>query len=90
MALGAGAYDPYRLGYGDPRFVAALLLFALFAWFGKFMLISLCIAFATFAWAAGWYESGNLWDYLLDPFVSTYAPVAITIRFIKALLKSRG
>jgi len=90
MALGAGTYDPYRLGYGNSQFVVALLLVALVAWLGKFMLISLCIALATFAWAVGWYESGNLWDYLLDPFVSTYALAAITIQFVKELLKSRG
>ena len=73
MALGAGMFDPYRLGYGDPQFVTALLLLALLAWYLKSGLIALCIALATLAWTAGWYESGNLWDYLLDPFVSVYA-----------------
>lgn len=88
MALGAGAFDPYRLGYGDPLFVAALLLIALLAWHRKYTLIALCIALATLAWSAGWYESDNLWDYLLDPFVAVYALAAITIRGVKALLKS--
>lgn len=77
MALGVGAFDPYRLGYGNPQFVAALLLLALAAWFWKYSLIALCIAFATLAWALGWYESDNLWDCLLDPFVSVYALAAI-------------
>lgn len=90
MALGASAYDPYRLGYGDPLFIVALLLLALVAWLRKSTLFALCIAFATLAWAAGWYESGNLWDYLLDPFVSTYALAAITLSGVKALLKSQG
>jgi len=90
MALGASAYDPYRLGYGDPLFIVALLLLALVAWLRKSTLIVLCIAFATLAWAAGWYESDNLWDYLLDPFVSTYALVAITLSGVRALLKSQG
>jgi len=85
LALGAGAYDPYRLGYGDPLFVFVLLLAALAAWFWKFTLIALCIAFATLAWTAGWHESGNLWDYLLDPFVAIYALAAATIRMGKAL-----
>jgi len=87
LALGVGAFDPYRLGYGDPLFVAALLLTALAAWFWKSSLIALCIAFATFAWSAGWYESDNLWDYLLDPFVSIYALTAIMIRAVKVLLQ---
>ena len=79
MALGVGAYDPYRLGYGNLLFVAALLLLGLLAWFRKSSMIALCIAFATLAWAVGWYESDNLWDYLLDPFVSIYALAATLI-----------
>lgn len=89
MALGAGSFDPYRLGYGNPLFIVVLLLIALAAWFRKFILIALCIALATLAWAAGWYESNNLWDYLLDPFVSVYALVAIMILGVKILSKSR-
>lgn len=73
LALGVGAFDPYRLGYGDPTFVAALLLIALAAWIWKYHLIASCIAFAILAWTMGWYESDNLWDYLLDPWVSLYA-----------------
>lgn len=83
LALGIGAYDPYRLGYGDPQFVVVLLLLALAAWFRRSYLIAVCIALATLAWAVGWYESGNLWDYLLDPFVSIYALAAVFIRGVK-------
>lgn len=85
MALGVGAFDLYRLGYGSPPFVAMLLLLALAAWFWKSTLIALCIAFATIAWAVGWYESDNLWDYLLDPFVSIYALAAIVVHVVKAM-----
>ena len=85
MALGASSYDPYRLGYGDTQFVAALLLLALVAWVWKHDLIAVCIASATLAWSIGWYESGNLWDYLLDPFVSIYALSAIISRMVKTL-----
>lgn len=73
MALGVSALDPYRLGYGDPLFVAALLLVALAAWIRKYHLIASCIALAALAWTAGWYESENLWDYLLDPWIAIYA-----------------
>lgn len=90
MALGVGAFDPYRLGYGDPLFVTALLLVSLAAWFWKFPLIALCIALATLAWAIGWYESVNLWDYLLDPFVSIYALAAVMIYAVKALWQRNG
>jgi hypothetical protein len=87
MALGVGAYDPYRLGYGDPLFVVALLLLALIAWSKKYSLIALCIALAVLAWTVGWYESDNLWDYLLDPFVAIYALAVITTCGVKALFK---
>lgn len=80
MALGLGAFDPYRLGYGNWPFVAALSLAALAAWHWKYYPVALCIALATLAWAAGWYESRNLWDYLLDPFVSIYALSALSMR----------
>jgi hypothetical protein len=73
LALGAAAFDSYRMGYGDMQFVAVLLLAALAAWICKYHLIALCIAFAILAWAVGWYESGNLWDYLLDPWIAIYA-----------------
>lgn len=87
MALGLGAFDPYRLGYGNGLFVAILLLVALVAWFRKNHLVTLCLSLATLAWAIGWYESDNLWDYLLDPFVSIYALFALLIFAGKALIK---
>lgn len=89
MALGFGALDPYRLGYGNPWFVTALLLVALLAWYREHYLPTLCIALATFAWSIGWYESDNLWDYLLDPFVSIYALAAVMMQSGKLLLKLR-
>lgn len=89
MALGVGAFDPYRLGYGNPWFVTALLLLALLAWNRRNYLPTLCIALATFAWSMGWYESDNLWDYLLDPFVSIYALAAVMMQSGKLLLKQQ-
>jgi hypothetical protein len=89
MALGASAYDPYRLGYGTPQFVVVLLMLAFVAWFRKYSLVALCISLAILAWAIGWYESGNLWDYLLDPFVAIYAMTAIMGGSVKTWLKSK-
>lgn len=90
MALGAGAYDPYQLGYGNLPFMVALLLLALAAWFGGYAMIALCIALATLAWAAGWYESDNLWDYLIDPFVSVYALASLIIVGFKIIRQPHG
>lgn len=84
MALGFGAFDPYRLGYGNGWFLFVLLAATLAAWFWRYYQLVLCIALATLAWATGWYESGNLWDYLLDPFVSIYALAALMTRAAKS------
>lgn len=87
MALGFGEFDPYRLGYGSWQMVTALFLAALVAWLWKYHQLALCIGLATLAWAIGWYESDNLWDYLLDPFVSVYALAAIVMYAGKFLME---
>lgn len=83
MALGFSMSDPYRLGYGEPFFITALLILASLAWLHRSFLIPLCISLATLAWSIGWLESDNLWDYLLDPFVAIYALSALLIGSVK-------
>jgi hypothetical protein len=77
VALGLGMFDTYRLGFGNLWLIAGLLLLALGAWLQQFTLVAMSISLAVLAWSAGWYESNNLWDYLLDPWVSIYALGAI-------------
>lgn len=89
MALGVGIYDPYRLGYGNSYFLVVLLLLVLAAWHMKSSVIALCIALAILAWATGWYESDNLWDYLLDPFLTIYALATIISFGVKSSFKSQ-
>lgn len=85
MALGVGFFDPYRPGYGNPWFLGVLLAVALIAYVRQSGAIALGVAVAVLAWSAGWYESNNLWDYLLDPFVSIYALVTVTRHGYKTL-----
>lgn len=73
MALGTGMFDPYRLGYGSFWLLGVLLAVAVTAWWWRLKTIALCLALATLAWVFRWYESTNLWDYLVDPWVSFYA-----------------
>jgi hypothetical protein len=80
MALGVGLVDPYRLGYGSPWLLGILFAVALAAWVGRLHLVASCIALAILAWTVGWYESNNLWDYLLDPLVSFYALGCVALR----------
>ena len=88
MALGIGYSDPYRLGYGNPWFMGGLLLLSL-ACFRRLKVAALAIALAVLAWGVGWYESNNLWDYLLDPFLSIYAIVALFKRGLQLLPRSQ-
>ena len=88
MALGIGYFDPYRLGYGNPWFMGGLLLVALAACFRQIPLAAFSIALAVLAWSIGWYESSNLWDYLLDPLLAIYATSALLKRSMQTRFKS--
>ena len=89
LALGAGAWDPYRLGYGDPWFLGLLLILALLAVRRQWSLAALAISLPVLGWAAGIYESTNAWDYLIDPLLALYALFAGLARGV-ALLRRRG
>lgn len=90
LALGWGDYDPYRLGYGSPWFLAYLLGLALLSAMKGFPVIAFTIALSVLAWSAGWCESTNLWDYLLDPLVSAYAAAAIITQGIRKIRAARA
>jgi hypothetical protein len=77
FALGFSAFDPYRLGYGNLWFMAVLLGFAIWSSLRYSTFLAVCIALGVAAWSAGWYESPNLWDYLLDPWLAIYALAAL-------------
>jgi hypothetical protein len=89
LALGVDFFDPYRLGYGNPWFMGGLLLLALAAWFRRLQMVTLAIALAVFLWGVGWYESTNLWDYLLDPLLAIYAISALVQQSMQTLWKLR-
>ena len=88
FALGIGTFDPYRLGFGNPWFITVLLAIALVAWYEQFTLIALSISLAVLAWSVGWYESNNLWNYLIDPWVVIYALAALVKRGIGGTSRS--
>lgn len=77
FALGLGMFDPYRLGYGSLWLLVALLGLAVWSSLRYSALLALCIAAAVAAWSVDWYESTNLWDYLLDPWLAIYALIVL-------------
>ena len=73
FALGVGMLDPYAWGYGSIALLAAVIATALIALLMGSNRIAIILAIAILAWAAGWHESANLWDYVLDPFLGFWA-----------------
>jgi hypothetical protein len=71
-ALGLTNSDPYAWGYDSPLLVALFVL-SLVAVFYERFLPALCMTGAVAAFTLGIYESTNLWDYLVDPFLTVYA-----------------
>ena len=72
-ALGWGDWDSYRSGWGSWGQWAALLFLSLLGWFQGLRLLPLLVGLALLAWSAGLMESGNLWDYLVDPWLAGVA-----------------
>jgi len=89
MALGVGSYDPYRLGFGSDGLLAALLILSAMAMWRGWSWVAGMLAAAVLAWAVGWYESANLWDYLLDPLVATYALAALVRKGLRQLFRRK-
>ena len=73
FALGLGMVDPYAWGYGSIPFLIPVLFFALVCGLANWMKGVWIIAIAILAWTVHWHESANLWDYLLDPFLTIWA-----------------
>lgn len=80
LVLGISMFDPYRLGYGSLWLMVALLGLAVWSSLRYSTFLALCIALAVAAWSGNWYESPNLWDYLLDPWLAIYA-IAVRGRY---------
>lgn len=72
-ALGLGDWDAYRTGWGDAGLLAALMLVAGIGLWAGLWFFPAVIALALLAWTAGLFESTNLWDYLMDPWLTVLA-----------------
>ncbi|NDP63976.1 MAG: hypothetical protein GZ092_15320 [Polaromonas sp.] len=74
-ALGWGDWDAYRSGWGSFGMLGILLLLSLACWLAGLRLLPALVGLALLAWVAGWMESGNLWDYLMDPWLAIWAVI---------------
>jgi hypothetical protein len=73
LALGVGMLDPYAWGYGSIALLVTVIAIGLVALLMGSNRIAIILAIAILAWAAGWHESANLWDYILDPILGLWA-----------------
>ena len=80
-ALGWGDWDAYRLGWGSWGFLFTLLALCALCFIQGLRVLPALVALALLAWSFGLMESGNLWDYLMDPWLSAYALVFVCLKF---------
>ena len=88
LALGWGDWDAYRPGWGSPGMLATLLLVSLLCWLKGLRLLPELVALALLAWTAGIMESGNLWDYLIDPWLVMWALLFVFLKCARLLFKA--
>ena len=88
LTLGLGLWDPYRLGYGEPWFLGALVALAAVTLFFDLLFVTVCLALGVLAWSLGGLESRNLWDYLVDPLVFAWGLSALLLRPARALRRA--
>ena len=67
FALGLSRFDSYSLGYANSWFLAILFIMALLFWWRSYYFLAISLTLSVAAWSLQLLESGNLWDYLLDP-----------------------
>jgi len=72
-ALGWGDWDAYQPGWGSLGMLGILLMLSLAFWISGLRLLPALVGLALLAWSLGLMESGNLWDYLLDPWLAVLA-----------------
>ena len=85
LALGWGDWDAYRPGWGSWGMLASLLVLCAVCWTKNLRVLPALVALALLAWSFGWMESGNLWDYLLDPWLSLYSLGFVLMKCVQVI-----
>ncbi len=85
FALGIGLFDPYRSGFGGVELLVMLALLSLWSMRNGLYLLPTACSLAVLTWSIGWYESTNIWDYLIDVPLAMYA----IVKTVKAMLQAR-
>lgn len=86
-ALGAGAFDPYALGYQPSALLAGLAPLGLLLWWKRLDAWLLILALDLAAYAGGLFA--NLWDALFDPLLVLLALALVVRQWAIRLIASR-
>lgn len=88
LALGAGSFDPYALGYQPlPLFAALLPLAAALWWRGQYLWV-IILAVDLAGYASGLFS--NLWDALFDPLLAVLVLIMVARRGVVRLIAARA
>jgi hypothetical protein len=90
MALGLGAWDPYRDGYSPSWLLGVLGVLIAWCWARRNHLGLLLFAVALLGFVIDLKPSTNLWDYLLDPFIVFYCWGALLARGWRTLSNGKS
>jgi hypothetical protein len=86
LALGWGDWDAYSPGWGSWGMLLVLLGLCLVSWAKGLRVLPALVALALTAWSFGLMGSGNLWDYLLDPWLSIFALIYVFIKCVQIMV----
>jgi hypothetical protein len=79
LTLGLTRWDPYALGF-QPRVLVLLVAGIVIGWWWRRRGAALVLTAGVGAFDLGILESGNLWDYLLDPWLFVWAAGCLVAR----------
>lgn len=86
-ALGWGDRDAYRPGWGSLGMLGVLLMLSLASWVSGLRLLPALVGLGLLAWTLGLMDSGNLWDYLIDPWLAVMAVIECIKAGVTRLLR---
>ena len=87
LSLGWGDWDAYRPGWGSWGMLLTLLVVCAVCWVQGLRVAPALMVMALLAWSFGLMESGNLWDYLLDPWLSIHALFFVFIKCMQTAFR---
>ena len=89
LSLGVGLYDPYASGFGSYWLVFSLSGIGFYCLSRHWYAGGFTLGLAMLAWSINAYESTNLWDYVLDPWIWLYALGTCVTWLIRWVLQNR-